>query len=103
MADVVQANLLAAEAPSEAFGQAFNVAYDERHSVNELLREIRALVPELSQPEPDHVPPRAGEIRDSQADVTAAREVQGYEPRFTFAEGLRETVEWFRGESSTRS
>jgi nucleoside-diphosphate-sugar epimerase len=94
--DVVQANLLAAEAPPEAFGRAFNVAYNERHSVNELLREIRARVPGVSQPEPDHAPPRAGEIRDSQADVTAAREVLGYEPKFSFLEGLGLTVEWFR-------
>jgi nucleoside-diphosphate-sugar epimerase len=97
--DVVQANLLAAEAPEEAWGRAFNVAYDERHSVKDLLGEIRALVPGVSQPEPQHAPPRAGEIRDSQADVTAAREVLGYRPQFTFDEGLRITVEWFRERS----
>ncbi len=102
VADVVQANLLAAEAPPEAFGRAFNVAYDQRHSVNELLREIRGLVPEVPQPEPNHAPPRAGEIRDSQADITAAREVLGYEPKFTFLEGLRLTVEWFRKETAAR-
>ena len=95
--DVVQANLLAAEAPSEAWGRAFNVAYNERHSVNELLREIRALVPDVSQPEPEYAPPRPGEIRDSQADNTAAMEVLGFKPEHTFRGGLRETVEWFRG------
>jgi len=95
--DVVQANLLAAEAPSEAWGRAFNVAYNERHSVNELLREIRALVPDVSQPEPEYAPPRPGEIRDSQADNSAAMEVLGFKPEHTFRGGLRETVEWFRG------
>ncbi|HEY7281183.1 MAG TPA: SDR family oxidoreductase [Actinomycetota bacterium] len=98
--DVVQANLLAADAPPEAFGRVFNVAYNESHSVNELLRDIRALVPDVEQPPPVHAPPRAGEIRDSQADYTAAHEVLGYTPRFTFRDGLRETVEWFRGESA---
>src|SRR5207249_685455 len=73
--DVVQANILASEAPQAAWGRAFNVAYDERHSVNELLAEIRSLVPGVEQPEPELAPPRAGEIRDSQADVSAAREV----------------------------
>jgi len=101
--DVVQANLLASEAPSEAFGRAFNVAYNESHSVNELLREIRSLAPDVSQPEPQHAPPRAGEIRDSRADFAAAREVLGYSPRFTFQGGLRETVEWFRNENAARS
>jgi UDP-glucose 4-epimerase len=99
--DVVQANLLAADAPEAAFGRAFNVAYNESHSVNELLREIRALVPDVAQPDPVHAPPRAGEIRDSQADFAAARDVLGYSPKFTFLDGLRETVAWFRSESTT--
>jgi len=93
--DVVQANLLASEAPEAAWGRAFNVAYEERHSVKELLGEIRSLVPGVEQPEPEFVPPRPGEIRDSQADITAAREVLGYRPKFSFSEGLRITAEWF--------
>ncbi len=93
--DVVQANLLAADAPEEACGRVFNVAGNERHSVNELLARIRSLVPGVEQPEPTHAPSRPGEIRDSQADVTAAKEVLGYRPRWSFSEGLRRTVEWF--------
>jgi nucleoside-diphosphate-sugar epimerase len=96
--DVVQANLLAAEAPEEAWGRAFNVAYNDRHSVNDLLAQIRALVPEVEQPEPVHAPPRAGEIRDSQADTTAATEVLGFRPQWTFEDGLRATVDWFRNQ-----
>ena len=72
-----------------------NIAEHRRWSVNELLAEIRSLVPGVEQPEPELAPPRAGEIRDSQADVSAAREVLGYAPRFSFSEGLRITVEWF--------
>jgi nucleoside-diphosphate-sugar epimerase len=93
--DVVQANVLASEAPENAWGRAFNVAYNERHSVNELLAEIRSLAPDAEQPEPHHAPPRPGEIRDSQADATAAMEVLGYRPRSSFSDGLRQTVEWF--------
>jgi UDP-glucose 4-epimerase len=93
--DVVQANVLASEAPEAAWGRAFNVAYDQRHSVKELLAEIRSLVPGVEQPDPEFAPPRPGEIRDSQADVSAARDVLGYRPRSSFSDGLRTTVQWF--------
>jgi UDP-glucose 4-epimerase len=63
--------------------------------VNELLAQIRGLVPGVQQPEPRHAPPRPGEIRDSQADIRAAQQVLGYRPRWSFAYGLRQTVEWF--------
>jgi len=95
VADVVEANILASEAPEAAWGRAFNVAYNQRHSVNELLAEIRSLIPDVEQPEPVHAPPRPGEIRDSQADVTAATEILGYHPAHTFSDGLRATMEWF--------
>ncbi|MDP9242948.1 MAG: NAD-dependent epimerase/dehydratase family protein [Actinomycetota bacterium] len=92
--DVVGANLAAAEAPEEAWGRAFNVAYGDRHSVNELLSTIQELVPG-EHPEPEREPPRPGDIRDSQADISLARDVLGYEPRSSFAEGLSKTVAWF--------
>ncbi|MDP9295944.1 MAG: SDR family oxidoreductase [Actinomycetota bacterium] len=92
--DVVGANLAAADAPEAAWGRAFNVAYGDRHSVNELLSTIQELVPG-KHPEPEREPPRPGDIRDSQADVSLAREILGYEPRSSFSEGLRETVAWF--------
>jgi len=98
IADVVLANVLASEAPEAAWGRAFNVAYNRRHSVNDLLAGIRALVPDVQQQEPIHAPPRPGEIRDSQADVTAATEVLGYRPQSSFTDGLRRTVEWFSNE-----
>jgi UDP-glucose 4-epimerase len=92
--DVIGANLAAADASQEARGRAFNVAYGGRHSVNELLSTIQELVPG-DHPEPERDPPRPGEIRDSQADISAARGVLGYEPRSSFEEGLRKTVAWF--------
>ena len=92
--DVVAANLLAAEAGEEAWGRVFNVAYNGRHSVNELLATIQGLVPG-EHVEPQREPPRVGEIRMSQADITQARQVLGYEPKYSFEDGLRTTVEWF--------
>ena len=47
-------------------------------------------------------PPREGDIRDSQADITAAREVLGYDPAVRFEEGLEKTYEWYR-EASAKS
>jgi UDP-glucose 4-epimerase len=43
-----------------------------------------------------HAPPRPGDVRDSQADISRARELLGYEPIVPFEEGLRLTVEWYR-------
>ena len=42
-----------------------------------------------------HLPPRAGDVRDSRADITKAKELLGYVPAVEFDEGLRRTVEWF--------
>ena len=93
--DVVAANLLAAEAPEAAWGRAYNVANDDRHSVKDLLAAIRSHVPG-EHTEPVYDPPRPGEIRNSQADISLARELLGYAPTHTFEEGIGATVEWFR-------
>ena len=90
--DVVQANLLAAEASAPAWGRAFNVGRGERRTVNELLDAVRMLVPG-EHPEPVHAPPRPGEVRDSWSNINAAHEVLGYEPAVAFEEGLRRTIE----------
>ena len=47
---------------------------------------------------PEYKPPRAGDVRDSQADITKAREILGYEPIVSFEEGLRRTLEWYKAE-----
>jgi UDP-glucose 4-epimerase len=92
--DVVGANLVAADAPEEAWGGAFNVAYGERHSVNELIDAIHTLVPG-EHPAPIHDPPRPGDVRASQADASLAREVLGFRPQGSFEDGLRTTIDWF--------
>ncbi|MEX2275754.1 MAG: SDR family oxidoreductase [Actinomycetota bacterium] len=92
--DVVSANLLAAVAPEGAWGGAFNVAYGQRHSINELIGAVHALIPG-EHPAPVHDPPRPGDVRTSQADATRARELLGFEPEGSFEDGLRTTVAWF--------
>ena len=92
VADAVQANLKAAVSP-KADGRVVNVATGERVTVNELTEKIIALVG--ADVEPVHVDERAGDIRHSLADISLARELMGYEPRFTLDEGLAEAVEFF--------
>src|SRR2546423_4601959 len=96
VADVVRANLLAATAPG-APGEIVNVASGKSASLLELIALIRqAIGPEAAHLEPEHEPARAGDLRASSADLTKAREVLGYEPRVSLAEGLADLVESFR-------
>jgi nucleoside-diphosphate-sugar epimerase len=90
VADAVAANLLAARAPREACGRAYNVGAGDRTTVNELARRVRDAVG--GGPDPSHGPPRAGDVRASLADISAARELLGYEPSTSLADGLRETA-----------
>lgn len=93
--NVVHANLLAAEAPAHRVsGRMVNTATGTRVTLNEtfgLLKELTGFDGEaIYQPE------RAGDIRHSLADITAAGELLGYAPVVDFREGLRRTVEWYR-------
>jgi UDP-glucose 4-epimerase len=94
VANVVDANLLAAEAPG-ASGRIFNIAAGAPHSVNDLLEAIGGLLDKAVDRRDDE--PRAGDIRDSFADISAAREVLGWEPRVGFEEGLRLTADALLG------
>jgi UDP-glucose 4-epimerase len=91
--NAVQANLLACEAPNVS-GKVFNVGVGGRVSLNEVLRELGKITGKT--PEAKYDPPRDGDIRDSQADISQAREFLGYEPQVTFEEGLARTFEWYR-------
>lgn len=98
--NTVQANLLAATAAdSAAANQVYNVAVGDRTSLNELFTEIRSLLaqrmPAISAIEPDYAEFRAGDVRHSQADISKARKLLGYEPQYDVARGLALTAEWF--------
>jgi nucleoside-diphosphate-sugar epimerase len=91
--NAVQANVLACEA-SGASGKVFNVGTGGRVSLNQTLQLLRKISGRQLQAIYD--PPREGDIRDSQADITRTREVLGYEPTVFFEEGLQKTFEWYR-------
>ena len=88
--NVVDATILAGDA-ADASGRIFNVASSAPISVNEIAELIARI---LGKPvERRHEPPRPGDIRDSWADITAAREALAWEPRVSLEEGLRLTAE----------
>ena len=91
--DVIAANLACCTAPDAAAGGVFNVAWGNRISVKELARRISQLLGR--EIPPVHQAPRAGDVRDSQADATRAHTLLGWQPRVPFADGLQRTVEWF--------
>lgn len=94
--DVVDANLLAMEAPVRAFGLVLNAgAGREPTTVNRLLELVATSAGATA--EPVHEPPREGDIRRSEADISLARELLGYDPKVAIDEGVRRTVEWFAG------
>jgi nucleoside-diphosphate-sugar epimerase len=97
VADVVAANLLAAAAPETALGRAYNIACEQRTTVNELARVVRAAFG--GGPEPIREPARDGEIRHSAADVSLARRELGFVPGVTLTEGISRTHRNYGGQA----
>jgi UDP-glucose 4-epimerase len=77
-------------------GRVFNIACGKRHTLNETY-DILATLLNFEHPS-KHGPERDGDVRDSLADISAAREALGYAPQVGFEEGLRRTVAWYRDE-----
>jgi len=93
--DVVEANIRAAlDAAPEAAGRAFNIGGGKRISVNELFHIIAGEM--NSTITPDYQPGRSGEVRDSMADISAARAAFGYEPSVDVRTGLKLSLDWYR-------
>ena len=92
--NVIEANLKACLAPHEAAGEAFNVAYGGREYLIDIYYGLtRALGVDV---EPVFGPPRAGDIRHSNADIGKARRLLGYDPDWSFERGIRAAIEWYR-------
>jgi UDP-glucose 4-epimerase len=91
--NVVRANLLGAAAP-RASGQVFNIACGSAVTLNEVVRELENIcgweVPIK------YAPRRVGDVMHSMADISAARERLAYAPSLSFADGLKQTVAWYR-------
>jgi UDP-glucose 4-epimerase len=93
--DVVQANLLAAEAPAAAAsGQVYNVACGRRITLLDLVGHLNTLLGTSIRP--THGPARTGDVRHSQADISRARRDLGYEPSTDVLQGLKRCLEWWR-------
>jgi UDP-glucose 4-epimerase len=100
VANAVQANLLAAKAPAEACaGGVFNIACGERHTLNETYRVMAEILGFGA--EPHYGPERVGDVRNSLADITLARERLGYAPEVGFREGLARTIAWYQQDAAT--
>jgi nucleoside-diphosphate-sugar epimerase len=93
--NVVHANLLAALHAKPLEGEVFNVAAGGRIDLNELYQKMAKLFA-VENLKPIYQPPRAGDVRESQADISRAKSVLGYAPLINFDQGLAETVKWYR-------
>ena len=81
-------------APSEAAGQAFNIAYGGREYLIDIYYALtKALDKNI---EPIFGPDRKGDIKHSNADISKAQELLGYDPEYDFERGLNEAIEWYK-------
>lgn len=92
--NVIEANLKACLASSEAAGQAFNVAYGGREYLIDIYNSLcRALDKDI---EPVFGPDRPGDIKHSHADISKAREILDYDPDYDFARGIDLAIDWYK-------
>jgi UDP-N-acetylglucosamine 4-epimerase len=97
--NVVQANLLAALAGREAANQVYNVALNDRTTLNQLYQAMRDLLrerfPHVADHKPQYVDFRPGDVRHSQADISKAAALLGYAPTHRIGEGLKQAMDWY--------
>lgn len=92
--NVIEANLKACLAPHEAAGEAFNVAYGGREYLLDIYYGLtEALGLDI---EPNFGPDRAGDIKHSNADISKAKELLGYDPDWSFDRGIKAAIEWYK-------
>lgn len=97
--NVVDANLLAADAPGVS-GRVLNVGSGRSTDLLTLVSALNRLLG--TDVGPQHAPPRAGDVRESLADITLARGLLGYEPKVGFEEGLRRSIDYYRAPGGGR-
>ena len=92
--NVIEANLKACLAPKEADGEAFNVAYGGREYLNDIYFGLtKALGVDI---QPIYGPDRKGDIKHSNADISKARTLLGYDPDWSFARGIEQAIAWYK-------
>lgn len=92
--NVIEANLKACLAPKEAFGQAFNVAYGGREYLIDIYYQLTHALDVAI--EPKFGPDRKGDIKHSNADISKARRLLGYDPDWSFKRGIEAAIEWYK-------
>lgn len=92
--NVIEANLKACLAPEEADGEAFNIAYGGREYLIDIYYGLTKAL-QIDR-EPIFGPERPGDIKHSNADISKARELLGYDPEWSFQRGIEEAIEWYR-------
>jgi UDP-glucose 4-epimerase len=93
VANTVEANLLAADAEGVS-GKVFNVAMGEQVSLSHLVELLNKLLG--TKVKPKHEAPRPGDIKDSLADISQARKLLKYDPKVSFEDGLRQSIDYYR-------
>lgn len=92
--NVIEANLKSCLASSEAAGEAYNIAYGGREYLIDIYYDLcKALGKEI---EPHFGPDRAGDIKHSNADISKAKRLLGYDPEFDFEKGITLAIEWYK-------
>lgn len=91
--NVIEANLKSCIAPEKACGEAFNIAYGERITINSLYEKLRKLLGKDIKP--TYGPERKGDIKHSLADTSKAQKLLGYNPSYDLDEGLEMAIDWY--------
>lgn len=92
--NVIEANLKACRADSQAAGEAFNIAYGGREYLIDIYYGLcEALGKKV---EPNFGPERAGDIKHSNADISKAKKMLGYDPSYSFEDGIRLAIDWYK-------
>lgn len=92
--NVIEANLKACVAPSEAAGEAFNVAFGGREFLIDIYYKLtKALGVDI---EPEFGPERPGDIKHSNADISKAKRLLGYDPQWSFEKGIQAAIDWYK-------
>lgn len=95
VANVVHGNLLAADAPAACIGKSINLAMGRQTTLLQLIEMLNELLG--TDIEPEFAPAREGDILESMADITMARALLDYEPQVDFLDGLKRSIEYYRG------
>ena len=92
--NVIEGNLKAALAPEEAAGEAYNIGAGGREYLIDIYYDLCQALGIVREPE--FGPPRKGDIRDSNADISKARKAFGYDPEYDFKAGIALAIEWYK-------